>query len=84
MLENVILALDEIYVPVKMRKEFDAKRLERIAEEFIDRGEHSPIQVRRDETRNRYVLVKGLHRLEALKALGEEKIEAIVVQPRKH
>ena len=84
MLENVILALDEIYVPVKMRKEFDAKRLERIAEEFIDRGDHPPIQVRRDETRGRYVLVKGLHRLEALKALGEEKIEAIVVQPRKH
>lgn len=84
MLETVLLAVDEIYVPVKLRKEFDAERLEWTAEQYIEKGQHSPVQVRRDEAKNRYVLVKGLHRLEALKALGEAKIEAIVVQARKH
>jgi len=84
MLQSVVISLDEIYVPVKLRKEFDAERLERIAEAYLDKGEHSPIQVRRDEAKNRYVLVKGLHRLEALKALGEDTIEAIIVHAPRH
>lgn len=84
MLETVVLALDEIYVPVKLKKEFDQERLDWAAEQYIEKGEQRPIQVRRDEGNGRYVLIKGLHRLEALKALGEEKIEAIVVRARKH
>ena len=41
-----------------------------------------PIHVRRDGAR--YVLVEGLHRLEAMRALGEETIEALVVGARQH
>jgi ParB-like chromosome segregation protein Spo0J len=44
--------------------------------------EDSPISVRRDG--ERYVLVSGLHRLEACKALGESTITAIVVGAPKH
>jgi ParB-like chromosome segregation protein Spo0J len=32
----------------------------------------------------RFVLVEGLHRLEAAKALGEETIVALLVDARKH
>ena len=38
--------------------------------------------VRRDG--ERFVLVEGLHRLEACKALGEETIIGYLVQARKH
>ncbi|MBT6592303.1 MAG: ParB N-terminal domain-containing protein, partial [Rhodospirillaceae bacterium] len=41
-----------------------------------------PIQVRLGK--DRYVLIEGLHRLEAVKALGEETIVAIVVAARRH
>jgi hypothetical protein len=30
------------------------------------------------------VLIEGLHRLEALRALGEDTVEAYIVQARKH
>ena len=33
--------------------------------------------------KNRYVLVEGLHRLEALKALGEATIDTLIVMPRR-
>ncbi|WP_371823115.1 ParB N-terminal domain-containing protein [Microvirga sp. HBU67558] len=41
-----------------------------------------PIPVRPDG--QRFVLVEGLHRLEACKALGETTIPAYLVQARKH
>ena len=42
-----------------------------------------PIQVRRDEAQKRYVLVAGLHRLEAMRSLGEASIDALIVAARK-
>jgi putative ABC transport system substrate-binding protein len=39
---------------------------------MLEIGQETPILVRRD--RDRFVLVEGLHRLEACKALGEETI----------
>ena len=41
-----------------------------------------PIMVRQDG--ERFVLVEGLHRLEACKMLGEETIIGVRVQARKH
>jgi ParB-like chromosome segregation protein Spo0J len=32
----------------------------------------------------RYVLVEGLHRLEACRALGEQTIDSIIVRARQH
>lgn len=82
MLNAVPIVLDDIYVPVKRRQTLDPARVEELAEDIIDNGLTTPIQVRRDK--ERYVLVEGLHRLEAARALGEPTIEALIVSPRQH
>lgn len=81
MLKSVPLNLDEIYVPTKHRKTLDTEKVESIAESILENGQQTPIQVRRGK--DRYVLITGLHRLEALKALGEEKVAAYIVSARK-
>ena len=59
-----------------------ADNLAELAESILDRGQTTPILVRED--RDRFVLVEGLHRLEACKSLGEETILAFLVQARRH
>jgi ParB-like chromosome segregation protein Spo0J len=51
---------------------------------MMENGQVTPIQVRLDakDPVGRYVLVEGLHRLEALKALGETTVTAWLVQAR--
>lgn len=83
MLETQVIGLDEIYVPVKLRKTLDSAKVDALAESILEKGQEVPIQVRRDDARQRYVLVTGLHRLEAVRALGEDGIDAIVVSARK-
>ena len=78
----VSLKIEEIYVPSDRRKELDLKRVETVAEEIMEEVEEQPILVRRGK--DRYVLVKGVHRLEASKALGEETIQAFIVSARRH
>ena len=50
--------------------------------EHDQKGQDTPILVRPDG--QRFVLVEGLHRLEACKALGETTVPAYLVQARKH
>jgi len=56
--------------------------VEAIAASMLEVGQETPILVRRDG--ERLVLVEGLHRLEACKALGETTIAGYLVQARKH
>jgi ParB-like chromosome segregation protein Spo0J len=58
------------------------KTVDEIAESMIEEGQRTAIMVREDGAR--MVLVEGLHRLEACKALGEETIIGVVVQARAH
>ena len=81
-MENKTLKIDEIYVPVKRRKTLNMKVVNEIAESMLEEGQLTPILVRRD--RERFVLVEGLHRLEACKALGEVTVEGFIVQARLH
>ena len=81
-MEKRTFKVDEIYVPVKRRKTLDTKVVNEIAESMLEEGQLTPILVRRD--RERFVLVEGLHRLEACKALGEETVEGFIVQARLH
>lgn len=74
--------IDEIYVPADRRKELDPQKVEEIAEQIIEEVVQRPIQVRRGK--DRYVLIKGVNRLEAQKALGNETIEAAIVAARLH
>ena len=75
------VAINDIYVPVKRKKKLEAAKVDTIAESILDKGQRIPIQVRQDDSR--LVLVEGLHRLEACRALGEDSIKAIFVQARK-
>jgi ParB-like chromosome segregation protein Spo0J len=81
-METISVSVDEIYVPVKLRGSLDETRVESVAESYIENGRMTPIRVRRDG--ERLVLVHGIHRLEACRALGEETITVFVVQAAKH
>lgn len=82
LMQEVMIAVEQIYVPAKRRREVDPARVEAIAESIIEGGLSKPLQVRMDPQKNRYVLVAGLQRLEALKALGETQARCLVVRAR--
>ena len=82
MLKTEIFPIADIYVPVKRRATLDPKRVREIAESMLEVGQQTPILVRPDG--KRFVLVEGLHRLEAAKALGEKTIVGFRVEARKH
>jgi uncharacterized ParB-like nuclease family protein len=69
--------IDKIYVPVKRRKALESEVVQEIAESILEIGQQAPVLVRPDE--DRFVLVEGLHRLEACKALGEKTIIGLLV-----
>jgi ParB-like chromosome segregation protein Spo0J len=71
----------DIYVPMSRRKTLDPETVNDIAASMLADGQKTPIQVRVDGAR--YVLVEGLHRLEACKALGETTIVGVVVRARR-
>ena len=72
----------DIYVPAKRRATLNPATVEALAASILEVGQQEPILVRRDG--DRFVLVEGLHRLEACLALGETSIHGYLVQPRKH
>lgn len=80
-MKPVVIKISEIYVPQALRKPLDPAKVQSLAESIAEKGQESPILVRRDK--ERYVLVSGLHRIEACKALGEATVIANVVQSRK-
>src|SRR5437773_2078995 len=69
--------IDKIYVPVKRRKSLRSEMVQEIAESILEIGQQAPVLIRPDE--DRFVLVEGLHRLEACKALGEKTIIGLLV-----
>ncbi|HJM92283.1 MAG: ParB N-terminal domain-containing protein [Alphaproteobacteria bacterium] len=81
-MESLAIKVAEIYVPTKRRGTLDSDKVDLLAESILEEGQKIPIQVRRGN--NRYVLIEGMHRLEAMKALGEESIEALIVAARRH
>lgn len=76
-MDTVTIQIESVYVPVKRKRELDADKVEALAESMMEEGMKVPIQVRDDG--KRLILLEGLHRLEAARALGEETIEALVV-----
>ena len=75
MMRREKFAIANIHVPVKRRATLKPETVRQIAESMLEVGQQVPILVRRDG--DRFVLVEGLHRLEACKALGEETIYAL-------
>ncbi len=82
MLKRQTVAIEDVYVPVKRRQALDPNKVEALAESILTKGQEAPILVREDGPR--FVLVEGLHRLEACRALGETTVSAYLVQARQH
>jgi sulfiredoxin len=82
MLKAKALRTANVYVPTKRRTTLDSAKVNEIAESMLEKGQTTPILVREDG--DRFVLVEGLHRLEACRSLGEETILAFLVQARRH
>lgn len=81
MLKDETVDIADIYVPVKRRNSLNQETVAALAESILEHGMKVPIQLRKDG--GRFVLVEGLHRLEACRALGEENIICIIVDARK-
>lgn len=69
-------------MPVKRLKTLDPVKVQEIAESMLEEGQITPIRLRAGK--DRFVLIEGLHRLEAMRALGEETIEGFLVHARLH
>ncbi|NNE79590.1 MAG: ParB N-terminal domain-containing protein [Silicimonas sp.] len=82
MLEKKSFPIEAIHVPVKRTKTLDPEKVEALANDMLDNGQKTPIRLR--EGKGRFVLIEGYHRLEALKALGEETVEGYLVRARLH
>jgi hypothetical protein len=70
-------AIEKIFIPEKIRKALKPEVVQEIAESILEVGQQAPILVRREK--DRFVLVEGLHRVEACKALGERAILGVLV-----
>jgi uncharacterized ParB-like nuclease family protein len=81
-LKRQMLAIQDVYVPVKRRQTLDPQKVETLVESMLAKGQETPILVRPDGTR--FVLVEGLHQLEACKAPEETAVSAYLVQARKY
>jgi ParB-like chromosome segregation protein Spo0J len=68
--------IDKIFVPVKREKTLKPELVQEIAESILEIGQQAPILVRPDK--GGLVLVEGLHRFEACKALGEKTIIGVL------
>jgi sulfiredoxin len=82
MLQKQTFNITDIYVPVKKIKLLEESKVTEIAEGILDGDNILPIRVRADG--KRFVLIKGMHTLEALRALGEEQIEGYLVRAQLH
>lgn len=82
MLQKQTFPIAAIHVPVKRVKTLDPAKVQELAENMLENGQTTPIRLRAGK--DRFVLIEGLHRLEALKALGEDTIEGYLVHARLH
>jgi ParB-like chromosome segregation protein Spo0J len=82
MMKAQVFAIASIYVPVKRRATLDTTKVQSLAESIMETGHKAPILVRQDA--DRFVLVEGLRRLEACRALGEDTELGYLVEARRH
>lgn len=79
-----IFPIADVRIPVKRKKTLDLEKVNDIAEDMLENGQTTPIYLRAGKAGGGYVLVEGYHRLEALRALGEDKVEGYLVHARLH
>lgn len=81
-METKPIPIADVYVPAKRRRTLEDAKVDELAESILEDGVKVPIQVRQDG--ERLILVEGLHRLEAARALGEETIPGIYVGAKRY
>lgn len=81
-MDDFTITIDDVYVPARLRAALDPEKVDTLAESILELGQQTPISVRHDG--ERYILVAGLHRMEACKALGEDSMTAILVRATQH
>ena len=72
----------DVRVPAKRKKTLDPAKVEEIAEDILENGQTTPIRLRSGKVG--FVLLEGFHRLEALRALGEETVQGYLVRAQLH
>ena len=77
MIERETLFISNITVPAHRARGLNPEAVARLADGIKRIGLQTPISVRYDENSGDVVLVAGLHRLEAMRALGHDTIPAI-------
>jgi hypothetical protein len=75
--EPASFPIEKIHVPEKKWKALKPELVQDIAGSILDIGQQEAILVRREK--DHFVLVEGLHRLEACKALGERAIIGLLI-----
>ena len=74
--------IERIRVPASRAKMLKAEKVLALAEEIMANGQRTPILLRSEG--DCFVLIEGLHRLEAMRALSEEMIDGYLVRGRMH
>jgi sulfiredoxin len=82
MLIKETFPITDVRVPAKRKKTLDPAKVQEIAEDMLENGQTTPIRVRSGKTG--FVLIEGFHRLEALRALGEDMVEGYLVRAQLH
>ncbi|MFK7764746.1 MAG: ParB N-terminal domain-containing protein [Roseobacter sp.] len=76
-------SIADVRVPLKRKKTLDPAKVEDIAYDMLENGQITPIRLRNDKGGG-YILVEGYHRLEALRAIGENEVEGYLVHAQLH
>ncbi len=76
-------AIADVRIPVKRKKTLDPTKVDDIAYDILENGQTTPIRLRADKGGG-YILVEGYHRLEALRAIGEDEVEGYLVHAQLH
>lgn len=75
----VKIKVNDIIAKNNIRKEIDEEKLKELANSINQIGLISPITVIKSKENGKYEVVAGYRRLEAIKLLGEDTIEAIII-----
>lgn len=81
MLKVVQVKIEDIYIPTARRKELDQSKVDELVERMLNGEPEKPVRVRKGK--GRLVLIQGVHRVEAGRALGGKEIGAYIVQAPK-
>lgn len=76
------VSLSSITVPAERSRSLDKDWAEALAAMFTDQGNKTAIEVRRGDEDDQYVLVSGLHRLEAAKLNGWEELTVRLIEAK--